>query len=276
MSATPGTDSDNFEQRDPEDLQREADAIRADMDRTLDALERKLSPKQLLDRSLTYMQANGGDILQKIGAAVNKNPLPLLVTSAGLIWLAASSRKSSSRSRFGSSSSLRRGDFDPSTQSFQGSDMSSYGMGEGSTSADSSRVKRATNQLRQRASRTYDATRQRTYEVGRNMNGLIQEQPLVCGAVALAVGAVIGASIPASRFERDLVARARESAGPLIDEMSQSLQGGGAQTSGQSSGQSSGMSSGSQGTGQTSSASAGAEGSQSLNASQPLNQTSRH
>jgi ElaB/YqjD/DUF883 family membrane-anchored ribosome-binding protein len=262
MSATPGTDSDNFEQRDPEDLQREADAIRADMDRTLDALERKLSPKQLLDRSLTYMQANGGDLLQKIGAAVNKNPLPLLVTSAGLIWLAASSRKSSSRSRFESSSSLRRGDFDPSTQSFQGSDMSSS---YGSTDEGASRVKRATNQLRQRASRTYDATRQRTYEVGRNMNGLIQEQPLVCGAVALAVGAVIGASIPASRFERDWIARARESAGPLIDEMSQSLQGGGggAQTSGSQ-----------QGTSQASSA--GAEGSQSLNASQPLNQTSRH
>jgi ElaB/YqjD/DUF883 family membrane-anchored ribosome-binding protein len=261
MSATPGIDSDNFEQRDPEDLQREADAIRADMDRTLDALERKLSPKQLLDRSLTYMQANGGDLLQKIGAAVNKNPLPLLVTSAGLIWLAASSRKSSSRSRFGTSSSLRRGDFDPSTQSFQGSDTSSYG----STGDDSSRVKRATNQLRQRASRTYDATRQRTYEVGRNMNGMIQEQPLICGAVALAVGAVIGASLPATRFERDLVARARESAGPLIDEMSQSLQGGGAaQTGG---GQSTS-------TGQT--GSVGTETSQGLGASQPLNQTSRH
>jgi ElaB/YqjD/DUF883 family membrane-anchored ribosome-binding protein len=259
MSATPGIDTDNSE-RDPNDLQREADAIRADMDRTLDALERKLSPKQLLDRSLTYMQANGGDLLQKIGAAVNKNPLPLLVTSAGLIWLAASSRKSGSRSRFGSSSSSRRGDFDPSTQSFQGSDMSSYD----NTSGDSSRVKRATSQLRQRASRTYDATRQRTYAVGRNMNGLIQDQPLVCGAVALAVGAVIGASLPASRFERDLVARARESAGPLIDEMSQSLQGGG----------SGAQSSSSQNPGQTSSA--GAEGSQSMGGSQPLNQTSRH
>ena len=215
MSATPGAD-DRLEQADPDELQREADAIRADMDRTLDALERKLSPKQLLDRSLDYVQANGGDLLQKIGATVNKNPLPLLLTSAGLVWLVASSRKSSTRSRYEMSSTSRRpGDFDSSTQSFQS------GMSEGS-----SRVRRAASQLRQRATRTYDATRERTYEVGRNLNGLIQEQPLVCGAIALAVGAVIGAAFPASRFERDLVARARESAGPLFDEMSQSLQSG--------------------------------------------------
>lgn len=36
--------------RDPAELEREASQIRADMDRTLDALERKFSPSQLLDR----------------------------------------------------------------------------------------------------------------------------------------------------------------------------------------------------------------------------------
>ena len=39
-----------------------ADQIRADMDRTLDALERKLSPSQLLDRSLDYLRAHSGDM----------------------------------------------------------------------------------------------------------------------------------------------------------------------------------------------------------------------
>ena len=40
MNATTGT-------RDPSDLEREASEIRADMDRTLDALERKFAPGQL-------------------------------------------------------------------------------------------------------------------------------------------------------------------------------------------------------------------------------------
>ncbi len=48
--------------RDPEQLERAAERLRADLDRTLDALERKLSPSQLLDRSLAYLREHGGDM----------------------------------------------------------------------------------------------------------------------------------------------------------------------------------------------------------------------
>ena len=210
MSATPGPDSTAADQRDPDDLEREADAIRADMDRTLNALERKLSPRQLLDRSLDFMQANGGDVLQKIGATVNKNPLPLLVTSAGLIWLVASSRRSSNRGY--SSMSTRSGDFDPTSQSFASSM-------EGKTSGLKQRAHRTLDATKARASRTWGATRERTSELGQNLNGLIREQPLVAGAIALAVGAVIGAAFPATAYERDLVARAREAGEGMLDDL---------------------------------------------------------
>jgi ElaB/YqjD/DUF883 family membrane-anchored ribosome-binding protein len=212
MSATPGFDQNPDEAREPEDLQRDADAIRADMDRTLNALERKLSPKQLFDRSLTYMQANGGDVLQKIGATVNKHPLPLLLTSAGLIWLAAASRSSSSRRRWDSSStSPRGGDFDPTSQSFESPSQHLGGKLK-------QRANRTLDATRQRASRTLTATRERTQELGQNFNGLIREQPLVCGAIALAVGAVVGAAFPTTAYERTLVARAREAGESLLDE----------------------------------------------------------
>jgi ElaB/YqjD/DUF883 family membrane-anchored ribosome-binding protein len=211
MSATPGFDENRDEQREPEELQREADAIRADMDRTLNALERKLSPRQLLDRSLTYMQENGGDVLQKIGATVNKHPLPLLVTSAGLIWLAAASRSSSRRRWDSPSTSPRSGDFDATSQSFS---SSSRELGSGLKQ----RANRTLDATRQRASRTLDATRERTQELGQNLNSLIREQPLVCGAVALAVGAIVGAAFPATAYERNLVARARAAGESLLDE----------------------------------------------------------
>lgn len=214
MSATPGMGSDDI-RREPEELEREADAIRADMDRTLNALERKLSPRQLLDRSLDFMQANGGDVLQKIGATVNKNPLPLLLTSAGLIWLVASSRRSSSR-HYDSSMSTRGGDFDRSSQSFGSSSMS--GSMGGKTSGLKQRAHRTLDATRARASRTWGATRERTSELGSSLNGLVREQPLVCGAIALAVGAIVGAAFPASEYERDLVARARATGGEMLDE----------------------------------------------------------
>jgi ElaB/YqjD/DUF883 family membrane-anchored ribosome-binding protein len=217
MSATPGFDENRDDRREPEDLQREADAIRADMDRTLNALERKLSPRQLLDRSLNYMQENGGDVLQKIGATVNKHPLPLLLTSAGLIWLAAASRSSSKRRWDTPSTAPRSGDFDAASQSFgssQSFDSSSGQVGSGLKA----RANRTLDATRQRASRTLGATRERTQELGQSLNSMIREQPLVCGAVALAVGAIVGAAFPASAYERNLVARARAAGESMLDE----------------------------------------------------------
>jgi ElaB/YqjD/DUF883 family membrane-anchored ribosome-binding protein len=219
MSARSGFGATDDTRREPEELEREADAIRADMDRTLNALERKLSPRQLLDRSLNFMQANGGDVLQKIGATVNKNPLPLLLTSAGLIWLVAASRRSSATKRRLDSPSMstRSGDFDPAAQSFDSSM-------QGKASGLKQRAHRTLDATRQRASRTWGATRERTQELGQNLNGLIREQPLVCGAIAIAVGAIIGAAFPASAYERDLVARARQAGSDMLDEMSASAQ----------------------------------------------------
>ena len=86
------------EKRDPADIEREASEIRADMDRTLDALERKFSPGQLLDRSLGYLRTHGGDLTRTIGDTVKQNPVPILITAAGLTWLIASAVSSRSRS----------------------------------------------------------------------------------------------------------------------------------------------------------------------------------
>jgi ElaB/YqjD/DUF883 family membrane-anchored ribosome-binding protein len=230
MSATSKIDSGSGTQREPEDLQREAEAIRADMDRTLSALERKLSPHQLLDRSLDSLRTNGGEILQKIGATVSKHPLPLLLTSAGLIWLVAASRSSSqTKHRFGSS-----------TESYS-DDRLSGSMSAGSLSGSSAeeeyfqssrqssvrthardlkrRARHTLDATRSRATQTWDATRDRTQELGQNLNSLIREQPLVCGAIALAIGAVLGAAFPVSAYERELAARARQAGGRMLDEM---------------------------------------------------------
>jgi ElaB/YqjD/DUF883 family membrane-anchored ribosome-binding protein len=217
MSLPPESDD-----RDPQDLERKAEAIRADLDRTLNALERKLSPRQLLDRSIDYVQANGGDVLQKIGVTVSKNPLPLLVTSAGLIWLVAASRQSARKPRsssYGASMSARAGEFDRSSQSF-GSTSQSFGSTmHRRASGMKQRAARTLDAARSRAGRTWGATREHTQDLGQNLNGLIREQPLVCGAIALAVGAIIGAAFPASAFERDLVSRAREAGSDMLDDI---------------------------------------------------------
>ena len=77
--------------RDPEQLERAAERLRADLDRTLDALERKLSPSQLLDRSLAYLREHGGDMAVAVGDSVRRNPVPIMLAVAGLGWLVVSS-----------------------------------------------------------------------------------------------------------------------------------------------------------------------------------------
>jgi hypothetical protein len=84
------------ETRDPSELEREASAIRADMDRTLDALERKFSPGQMLDRSVGYLRDHGGDLARNVGDTVKQNPIPVLLTAAGLALLVTSSIRSRS------------------------------------------------------------------------------------------------------------------------------------------------------------------------------------
>ena len=73
--------------RDPEQLERAAERLRADLDRTLDALERKLQPSQLLDRSLAYLREHGGEMAYAVGDSVRRHPVPVLLTVAGLGWL---------------------------------------------------------------------------------------------------------------------------------------------------------------------------------------------
>ena len=85
----------------PEELERNAEQIRADLDRTLNALERKLSPSQLLDRSLAYLRDHSGDLTRSVGEAVRRNPVPIVLAVAGIGWLrlcAAGSRSTTTRS----------------------------------------------------------------------------------------------------------------------------------------------------------------------------------
>ena len=198
MSATPEGGPSRDEADEPQDLERASDAIRADLDDTLNAIERKFSPRQLLDRTLNYLQANGGDILQEIGATVNRNPIPLLVTSAGLIWLLASSRRPS---RSAMSSWTGSQDF------------------ESASKANGARARRAATRVKETATKTLDVTRQRTANLGRSVNDVIEEQPLICGAIAVAVGATIGAAFPATQVERELAERARGAGESLLTDL---------------------------------------------------------
>jgi len=182
-------------QRDPEQLQREADAIRADLDRTLEALEHKLSPRRIANRSVDMFRRNGSNILYKAGETAVRHPIAALLTSAGLIWLARSKRKtSSSVARDGANSSL---------------------WSKRSTSQSSADAMRAAGKFARRT------TRETQSRLGR----VIRDRPVLCGTVAAALGAAVSAAVPATHYEREAVERARHSTGPLLQRAARVIQG---------------------------------------------------
>lgn len=172
--------------RDPEQLERSAEQIRADLDRTLDALERKLSPSQLLDRSLEYLREHGGELTRNVGEVVRRNPVPIMVAVAGIGWLVASSlrRRNDSDNTFG--------------------DESPYA----DRPAQPGRFQATANRFAQAA----DATREHTRRTQDQVVSTIERQPLLLGTLAVAIGAVIGALIPATEYEDRIVGEVRDRA----------------------------------------------------------------
>jgi ElaB/YqjD/DUF883 family membrane-anchored ribosome-binding protein len=217
-------------ERSPADLEREGEQIRADLDKTLDEIERKLSPGELLDRSVDFLRNNGSEFVREAGETVRNNPIPVLLTAAGLIWL-TTSIATRYRSR---ASGYAEGD---EFSSYRGSeDLDEYGHNDGGIRSKMdqarSRVSSAAHRVgdrvgdvtdqvtekahdvagraRGRVSSTMNTVRDRTQGVRSDLMNLVQEQPIALGALALAAGALIGAALPITQYENRLVGPARD------------------------------------------------------------------
>src|SRR5690606_38319629 len=61
--------------------------------RTVDALERRLSPGELVDQALGMAREHGGEFATNLGRSVRNNPVPVILTGIGLAWMMASSNE---------------------------------------------------------------------------------------------------------------------------------------------------------------------------------------
>jgi len=86
------------EQKDPDALEREVDARRANLNQTLNAVEQRLSPNHLMEQTMDYFGQHGGDIAQSVSRSIKDNPLPLLLTGVGIAWLMSSQSRTNNHS----------------------------------------------------------------------------------------------------------------------------------------------------------------------------------
>lgn len=228
-----------------EDIQDEIERTRGEMTTTLSAIERKLSPRQIMDQAVHTMRELASD-QSRVGSVVRDNPIPLALIGLGIGWLAVSGAMS--RSRSGGAEGAYEGmegvgaPYGAESPAYGTAGSAEYvsgssaaglgGNGQGVrerasqlTSEAGERLSRATSGARARVSQWRSSARASAGQVADRTRDAYQQHPLTMGLVAALVGAAFGALIPTSRREQEmmggavdeLVSRARETGSEVMD-----------------------------------------------------------
>lgn len=190
--------------RTPEQIQRELGNTRARIDDGLDELDHRLGTGEAIKEAAYHVRDGAAEFSASVGRVIRDNPVPAFLIGAGAAWIAMSALARTER----------------------GQDMR-HRVGErargvahdASDRADD--LRHRADAFRQRAGETVEQARQRALDAGHRVregagqvahkaSDAFESQPLLIGALGLAVGAAIGASIPATRREDAVVGPVRD------------------------------------------------------------------
>jgi|SRR5215472_716718 len=225
-----------------EQLETEAEATRARIAAHLDELRGRMTPGQVVDQMADYVRDGpGGAFFRNLGRHVVDNPIPVTLVGAGLAWLMASNRPSSSypsddiaagmseagrahargtrphakaSASWTDDASRIANDWTGRAQS-AASDLGARAGGAGS------RLQQTAGSAAEAASSAYDAaaeTSRRTADAvsrtaaatGHDPADFVAAHPLVLAGIGLAIGAALGAAFPSTELEDRLVGDASD------------------------------------------------------------------
>jgi hypothetical protein len=215
--------------KSPEQIESEIRSTRRDIDRTLDALQTRLSPGQLLDQALGYMKSGGGQFAANFGRTVTQNPVPVALLGIGCLWLMCSGPQAQAGNRQFGDMSLRA-DKAWGEKAADAREAAAATAGEWSeeardrtyAAADMARdyaqsaggaAREYTEAARRYAHRAEDyahAAWSRGTRAGEAARHAVDDYPLVIGAVGLAIGALAAALLPSTRREDELMGAAAD------------------------------------------------------------------
>ncbi len=209
-----------------DDIQGEIEKTRSDLADTLQAIERKLSPNRIVDEAMETMRSvsiRDSHLMD----LVRDNPVPLALVGLGLGWLALSSiRPAASRLEEAA---------EPGAEGYEREEWAGHGAGESGNGSgriaelsDAARERTGelarnlgesaqefTGQVRERARKATHRMRRLSVSV-RNRAGewagrssdVFQDHPLLIGMVAVVAGVAMGAALPRSRREAEMLGEA--------------------------------------------------------------------
>lgn len=231
------------ESASPEQLERKIAKTRAEIDTTLDEIQERLSPGRILEQVMSYTKSNGGAFAGNLGRSLRDNPVPVMLMGVGLTWLMMADRKADGeyveahagyRENSGSESISEqasdieeRGNAAATNTPEKVAHLAAEGREKGAQWRDDaqhmSAARDAAAAARVRAADAVGSAREGLSRTRDSAGRFVEENPLVVGALALAAGAVLGALVPTSRREEEIMGsesrRVRDAAKEQAEEM---------------------------------------------------------
>jgi ElaB/YqjD/DUF883 family membrane-anchored ribosome-binding protein len=236
--------------KSPQQLEREIDATRAELLATLEELEHRLSPTDLINQVWSQFRRHGGEYGGNLGRKLKENPMPALLTSIGIAWMMASANgrehDGAYRSRMhagngnGNGSSRLRGTGsriretgdrvgERVREGMRGVRQRIHGARERADGVRESfrhradeardgmlsareRMSSSGHHMRERTHSMSSSARYRAQRARSSFGNLLEEQPLLLGAIGLAAGVIAGAALPPTEQEDRAFGRARDRA----------------------------------------------------------------
>lgn len=231
--------------------EREVERARADLTQTLDALREKLSFSEVLDEMRAqFLGSSSGEFTSNLTRQIRENPLPAVMIGAGALMLMMGERRrtrshtvrihpdvehahrtthqmgaglrsatESMREAGGSAAERAR-------SAAQGAGEAIGGMAE--TVGESVRhAGDSAAAFMHQARDTAQTVRESTGEIGQrtmqSFNSMLDQQPLLIGAIGVALGALVGAMLPRTQMEDELLGETRDQLRDAITEQSGEL-----------------------------------------------------
>ena len=180
--------------RRPEEIEADLDRLREKMDATLDEIEYRLTPRQLLRDGIDSMaRIDATKYIVGLAGLTRSHPLPTALAGASLAGLIAARRRLRPQPPVDAKSTgFFSSWLDVAMEKLLGTRQAI------SESAGSARTKlaSATSRGAERASDIAGSARDQLRRAGSGVQTLARERPLTAGAVGLAIAIAVAASIP--------------------------------------------------------------------------------
>lgn len=192
--------------RTPDEIERDIDDTRAELDATLDELQDRLNPQAAMDQAIAYARENGGLFGRNLMEQVRDNPLPAVLAGIGLTWLMTARDTGPSASRIGAGfRTVRHGMAGAASHGGESAGSARERM-SGTAEAARDRMGAAASGASHRAGEMYD----RAGASLRSAGGYARDNPLMLGMAAAAFGVLAAAMMPRTRAEEEAYEPLRE------------------------------------------------------------------